>query len=309
MNYQEFLNAVVDCVKEIVGKEAEVFIHRVTKLNGVVLDGVVIMKKDTNFSPTIYLNEYYAIYLSGCEVEEIAQKIYKLYMENCGVMRISSDFFTDFEKIKDKIAFRLISYERNSELLEKIPHRRFLNLAIVYFAVIDNVDNARGIVTIYNNHLEYWNVDEELLYCLAAKNTPRLYPAQVKPMNQVVSDMILREEEQDMDLDSLITQFDSVNEQFPMYVLTNIYKSYGASCMLYEGLLEQFTAHIEADVYIIPSSVHELILIPVDGEITREGLDDMIRSINRTELSTDEVLSDCSYIYTRENGFEWRETE
>ncbi len=308
MNYQEFLNAVVDCVKEIVGKEAEVFIHRVTKLNGVVLDGVVIMKNDTNFSPTVYLNGYYAMYLSGCEVEEIAQKIYKLYVENSGIVSIPADFFTDFERIRDNIAFRLINYERNRELLEKIPHRRFLNLAIVYFAVIDNADNARGIVTIYNNHLEYWKIDEELLYRLAAKNTPSLYPPQIRPMNQVVSDMILREEE-DMDVDSLITQVESMNEQFPMYVLTNIYRSYGAACMLYEGLLEEFTAHIEADVYIIPSSVHELILIPVDGDITREELDDMIKNINMTELSTDEILSDCAYIYTRENGFEWRETE
>ena len=89
------------------------------------------------------------------------------------------------------------------ELLEKIPHRCFLNLAIVYFAVIDNVDNGRGIVTIYNNHLEHWKVGEELLYKLAMKNTPVLYPAELKPMNQVVSDMILKED-RDIDVDTLI---------------------------------------------------------------------------------------------------------
>ena len=65
MNYQDFLNAVVDCVKKIVGKEAEVFIHRVTKNNGIVLDGIVIMTRHSNFSPTIYLNGYYTMYLSA----------------------------------------------------------------------------------------------------------------------------------------------------------------------------------------------------------------------------------------------------
>ena len=303
MNYQEFLNAVVDCVKKIIGEEAEVFIHRVTKINGVVLDGVVIMKKDSNFSPTIYVNGYYTMYLSGCGIEEIAEKIYELYLANRGVISVPSDFFMDFDKMENCIAFRLISYDRNRDLLEKIPHRRFLNLAIVYFAVIDSVDNGRGIVTIYNNHLAHWNVDEQQLYDLALKNTPVLYPAQIKPMNQVVSDMILREGE-DMDVDTLIAQIDTMNSQFPMYVLTNTYRSYGASCMLYDGLLDKFTAHVQADIYVVPSSVHELILIPVDKDITREELDEMIRTINKTELSREEVLSDCSYIYTRENGFE-----
>ena len=185
--------------------------------------------------------------------------------------------------------------------MEKIPHRCFLNLAIVYFAVIDNVDNGRGIVTIYNNHLEHWKVGEELLYKLAMKNTPVLYPAELKPMNQVVSDMILKED-RDIDVDTLIAHVDSMNEQFPMYVLTNTYRSYGASCMLYDGLMRKLALRMNTDFYIIPSSVHELILIPVAEDITRDDLDDMIKSINSTEISKEEVLSDTSYIYTRENG-------
>ena len=193
--------------------------------------------------------------------------------------------------------------DKNMELLEKIPHRCFLNLAIVYFAVIDNVDNGRGIVTIYNNHLEHWKVGEELLYKLAMKNTPVLYPAELKPMNQVVSDMILKED-RDIDVDTLIAHVDSMNEQFPMYVLTNTYRSYGASCMLYDGLMRKLALRMNTDFYIIPSSVHELILIPVAEDITRDDLDDMIKSINSTEISKEEVLSDTSYIYTRENGFE-----
>ena len=303
MNYQDFLNAVVDCVKKIVGKEAEVFIHRVTKNNGIVLDGIVIMTRHSNFSPTIYLNGYYTMYLSGCEVDEIAGKVYKIYVDNCQTVSIPSDIFEDFHSLEKNIAFRLVNCDKNKELLEKIPHRCFLNLAIVYFAVIDNVDNGRGIVTIYNNHLEHWKVGEELLYKLAMKNTPVLYPAELKPMNQVVSDMILKED-RDIDVDTLIAHVDSMNEQFPMYVLTNTYRSYGASCMLYDGLMRKLALRMNTDFYIIPSSVHELILIPVAEDITRDDLDDMIKSINSTEISKEEVLSDTSYIYTRENGFE-----
>ena len=95
-----------------------------------------------------------------------------------------------------------------------------------------------------------------------------------------------------------------MNEEFPMYVLTNSYRSYGASCMLYDGLLMKFARHIEADLYVVPSSVHEIILIPVDGDVTKEGLDEMVRNVNSTELSKEEILSDTAYLFTREKGFE-----
>ena len=303
MNYQEFLNAVVECVRRIAGKEAEVFIHRVTKNNGIVLDGIVIMKNGSNFSPTIYLNGYYSMYLSGCELDEIVRKVYDIYLNSIGNVTIPDDFFMSFEKLRNNVAFRVINYERNEKLLENIPFRRFKNLAIVYFVVIDDIEEGRGIVTIYNNHVGYWNISEDILYNCAMINTPRLYPAEIKPMNQVVSDMILKESNED-NIEELIAHVNRMNEEFPMYVLTNSYRSYGASCMLYDGLLMKFARHIEADLYIVPSSVHEIILIPVDGDVTKEGLDEMVRNVNSTELSKEEILSDTAYLFTREKGFE-----
>ena len=303
MNYQEFLNAVVECVRRIAGKEAEVFIHRVTKNNGIVLDGIVIMKNGSNFSPTIYLNGYYSMYLSGCELDEIVRRVYDIYLNSIGNVTIPDDFFMSFEKLRNNVAFRVINYERNEKLLENIPFRRFKNLAIVYFVVIDDIEEGRGIVTIYNNHVGYWNISEDILYNCAMINTPRLYPAEIKPMNQVVSDMILKESNED-NIEELIAHVNRMNEEFPMYVLTNSYRSYGASCMLYDGLLMKFARHIEADLYIVPSSVHEIILIPVDGDVTKEGLDEMVRNVNSTELSKEEILSDTAYLFTREKGFE-----
>ena len=303
MNYQEFLNAVVECVRKIAGKEAEVFIHRVTKNNGIVLDGIVIMKNGSNFSPTIYLNGYYSMYLSGCELDEIVRRVYDIYLNSIGNVTIPDDFFMSFEKLRNNVAFRVINYERNEKLLENIPFRRFKNLAIVYFVVIDDIEEGRGIVTIYNNHVGYWNINEDILYNCAMINTPRLYPAEIKPMNQVVSDMILKESNED-NIEELIAHVNRMNEEFPMYVLTNSYRSYGASCMLYDGLLMKFARHIEADLYIVPSSVHEIILIPVDGDVTKEGLDEMVRNVNSTELSKEEILSDTAYLFTREKGFE-----
>lgn len=303
MNYQEFLDACVDSVRKIVGKEAEVVIHRVTKNNGIVLDGLVIMERSRHFAPTIYLNDYYAKYLAGCGIEDIAGRIYRLYLSNCNNLTLPEDFFLDFGKLRAQVAFRLISYERNKELLAKIPHRRWKDLAIIYFVVCDNIDKERAVVTIYNNHLKLWDVTENELYELAMINTPRLYKPVMRPMNQVVSEMILKESDDD-NIEELIEHVNRMNEEFPMYVLSNEMKTQGAACMLYKGLLAGFTKHIEADVYIIPSSIHEVILVPIDGDVTREGLADMVKSVNQTELSVEEILSDEVYVFTRKNGFE-----
>lgn len=304
MDYREFLDAMVDSVKKIVGEEAEVIIHHVTKNNGVLLDGLVIMENDRHFSPTIYLNGFYSNYLGGREIDEIAQNVYQIYLANRNNIRIPEDFFLEFGKLRGQIAFRLINFDRNRELLKRIPHRRWKDLAIVYFVVYDNIDKDRAVVTVYNNHLKLWGVTEQEMYEAAMENTGKLYPAEIKPMNQVVSDMILKESAEGDNIEELISHVNRMNEEFPMYVLTNRMKTGGAACMLYEGLLDWFTKHIEADVYIIPSSIHEVILIPIDGEVSKEGLTDMVRSVNSEELSREEILSDTIYVYTRSGGFE-----
>lgn len=302
MNYDEFLDAVVLGVGELAGKEANVSIHQVTKNNGVILHGLVVMEAGRHFSPAIYLEGFYERFSEGEDIADICEKIYGIYLTNKDSITISDDFFMDFNEVAGRIAFRLVNMERNKELLGKIPHRIWNDLAIVYFAVYDDINLSRAVITIYNNHMEMWGVDEDTLYDLAMENTPVLYPAEFKPMSQVVSDMILRESEGE-DVTDLLGHVNKMNEEFPMYVLTNTSKTCGAACILYKGVLEWFVNHIESDVYIIPSSIHEVILVPVDTSITRTGLERMVKSVNSEEVSEDEILSDSVYKFTRECGF------
>lgn len=86
-----------------------------------------------------------------------------------------------------------------------------------------------------------------------------------------------------------------------MYLLTNQTKLYGATCLLYKDILKEFTDKLDANLFIIPSSVHEVILVPVSDALSNEYLTDLIREVNATELSLDEALSDHVYLYTRED--------
>lgn len=300
MNYEEFVSAVADCVKKRLDKEVDVLIHKVTKNNGVILDGLVIMEPERKYSPTIYLNSYFDRYMHGMPMEEIAASVYKCYLENVDKLRLPGDFFMNYEELSDRIAFRLVNYERNEELLSKIPHRRWKDLAIIYFVVFDDMDVERAVVTIYNNHLEMWNVTEESLYKNAKKNTPKLYPAEIKDMGEIMEEIFRQRMEEEELAETLASMETSMN----MYVLTNSYKNFGATTMLYDRVLSRLSNELGNDLYIIPSSVHEVIIIPSEDSINRENLIQMVDYVNNTEVPREDVLSYNIYVYRREGGFE-----
>ncbi len=90
-------------------------------------------------------------------------------------------------------------------------------------------------------------------------------------------------------------------DEIPMKVLTNSKRSSGAVCILYPGVLEEVAAErMGGDFYIIPSSVHEVILLPDDGRLLEENLKEMIFEVNRTKVDPEEVLSDNLYYYDAE---------
>lgn len=301
MDYKSFLIAIRDGVKKYTGEEAEVLIHRVMKNNGVVLDGLVILEKEKRCSPTIYLNDFYGDYLNGYGIDNIIAKVYGLYLKNVNGIQLPEDFFMDFNKLKHRIAYKLINYERNMERLKSMPYRIWQDLAIVYFVVCDESEEGRAIVMLHNNHIKMWNVTEEELYQLARKNTPEMYNSDLRTMDEVISELLVQRLERGELLDGLIDFIKT--DGYPVYVLTNNYKNSGAICILYEGVLEAFGERIKKDFYILPSSIHEVILVPDDG-ISRDALKDMVRQVNIHEVAKEDLLSDNVYKYVRGVGFE-----
>lgn len=306
MEYNEFLHEVTNNIKDKMGEETQVVIHQVIKNNGVVLDGLVIMEKDRHFSPTIYLNAFYYRFLEGEDFDQIIGTIMDIYNNNRNNISVPTDFFLDFASLKDKVAYKLINYDKNKELLNKIPHRKWKDLAMVYYVVCDDIDKDRAVVMIYNNHMENWAVDEEILYDLARVNTPKLYEPVLRPMNEIVSDIIINEKTlmaDSLDSEEILARLDQMNDEFPMYVLTNHLKHCGAGCIMYDGLLKNFADFIQDDLYIIPSSIHEVILIPKKQNVEKQSLIEMVMCVNREELSEEEILADNVYEFNRECGF------
>ena len=200
-----------------------------------------------------------------------------------------------FEGIKDKIVFKLINYNANRKLLSLIPHKKILDLAMVFYCMIEKGAEANTTALIYNSNLGHWNVREDDVYRAAMNNTARILPAGITEMSQ-----LLETYEDYGKVDMGITKEEI--ESCQLYVLTNDCRINGAACMLYENMLKDFADRIGSNLYILPSSIHEVIILPKFAMFNKQELINMVRDVNSEGVAVDEVLSYTVYEYDRETG-------
>lgn len=297
MTYENFKIAVAAEVMRQAGEEVEVNLHKVPKNNGVVLDAITVMKKGSHVTPTLYLGDFYE-YCFSDSIEAIAAKIIELSM-SCDIEKmVPQNYFVTYDSVKDHICFKLIHYEKNKEFLKTVPHKRFLDLAIVFYCIADEEFLNRATILIRNADMERWGISKEELFKKAAENTPKLLPWRFVSVQCVVEGFILEGPKEAM---SVIEKASEIvpkrKDSVQMYVLTNQEKYLGAACILYPGLLASIAKKFDNDLYILPSSVHECIVMPKSKWYTKEDLSDMVQEINEREVEETEILADHVYFY------------
>lgn len=305
--YWEFIEGIRDEVQAGLGAGVRVELNSVLKNNSVQLDGLMMVREGSNLSPTIYLNQYYEDFKNGRAYQEIVGEVLRVFKERCVDENIDVSFFTDYEQARKLIAFKLINFESNRELLERIPHICFLDLAIVFYILLESERFGAATILIHHSHLELWEISLEEVYEAAKNNTPRLMGWEIKPMEEVIQEIV----RQDFPIDEQPCYQthrqgggnpEGEGTGLSMYVLTNRARINGASCMLYQDILEEFSKSIADDLYILPSSVHEVIIVPAKKRGQREHLEDVVREMNSTQLDREEVLSDNVYYFSQEEG-------
>jgi len=290
MKYQEFIENVKEHITNQVDASHRVILQQVVKNNGTVFDGLIIIDPILNISPTIYLNPYYHRYLNGISMEDIYEDILNTYKENLPTEDFDISLFKDFSKAKERIIIKLVNYSRNKEILKDIPHVKFHDLALIYVVAICDFMEDFATILIHNQHLSLWNICEEELYHIAMVNTPQLLPYMYQPMEKMLEHL----------MDSPLPFASDLH----MSILTNKLKIHGATCIAYPGLLKELANQHNDDLIIIPSSIHEVLIIPantVKEEYTMQDFSDMIVEVNETQLTDDEILSDHAYLYVKED--------
>ena len=254
--------------------------------------GIVIRHIGGNIAPTVYIDHFYNDYCNKKNtVDEIAFQI-------CLAIRGFDEqedkyctFSTDFDICKEKIIYRLVSQERNEAYLSGIPHLPFLNLAVVFLIVHQLSDEGLESICITNELQNKWNVSTKELFHLATKNTPRFFPPVIDTMAHTIESLF-------GELANDILESDDVAPH--IYILSNQYRINGAATLLYEGLIQKLADQMECNLYILPSSIHELLLIPDASDTALPRLSRMVKDINENHVKEEEILSDRAYYYNRE---------
>jgi len=291
MEYKEFVEYIKMNAGYIAGEGGKITINHVIKNNGCEMDGLVIMEKGKDIAPTIYLDSFYELYTNGENIKNIIRQIEVIYEQNKNNVTFDVNILKHFDTIKDKIVYKVVNYRSNEKLLEQVPHKRILDLAVVFYCLLDNEYGRSATALIYNNNLKNWNVTIDDVYKAALKNTPDLLHSKISSMAALFEKCGVNVDGEEVDLKDYVPS--------DMYVLTNESKLNGAACILYENVLYDFAQKLGADLYILPSSVHEVILLPKLSMFEKDELVNMVKEVNTEGVAADEVLSDHVYEYNR----------
>ena len=291
MEYKEFVEYIKMNAGYIAGEGGNITINHVIKNNGCEMDGLVIMEKGKDIAPTIYLDSFYELYTNGENIKNIIRQIEVIYEQNKNNVTFDVNILKHFDTIKDKIVYKVVNYRSNEKLLEQEPHKRILDLAVVFYCLLDNEYGRSATALIYNNNLKNWNVTIDDVYKAALKNTPDLLHSKISSMAALFEKCGVNVDGEEVDLKDYVPS--------DMYVLTNESKLNGAACILYENVLYDFAQKLGADLYILPSSVHEVILLPKLSMFEKDELVNMVKEVNTEGVAADEVLSDHVYEYNR----------
>ena len=171
-------------VKRSLAAESEegikISVKEITKNNGIILHSITISKTGMNISPNIYLDGLYDAYESGRTFRSVMNEVRKIYEESKMESSIDMSFFMDYEKMKEKVVYKVIGYERNKELLRQIPHILFLDMALVFYCYVPKKELDCATILIYDSHLKMWGISKERLYWDAQRNTPHFLPPRIR---------------------------------------------------------------------------------------------------------------------------------
>lgn len=302
--FADFTEKIRDGVGKTVGAGFRIKLNEVRKNNGVMLTGITVAENDSNISPTIYLNNYYQDYVNGkTTVANVVDDVISTYQKNKINQFVDMRYFLNYGNVRSRIIYKLINTGKNKELLEDIPHMEFLDLSIVFQCLVTQEDLGIASILIYNAHLKMWGVSVEDLYQAAHENTKSLLRHEIKSMSEVLHELMMEtpieEYPEDFRFDGDMPELAG---SVPMYVLSNKRRVEGAACMLYPDLIHDFADKIGSNLFIIPSSIHELLLLPADRDEEAPEIKCMIRDINDSQVSTEEILSYSLYFYDRQVG-------
>ena len=294
MTFESFKEFLKENIKKYLPEEfksAEVTFQKVIKNNNMELDSVLIKREQDTVVPSLYINSRYEDYVNGDSIEQILGKLSEQYVQ--ALHNSPLNVLPDAKVMKNDIVIQLINKKMNDELLKEVPHKIENDLAVVCRWIVKKEKDGIGSVLIKNSMMEQLDITEEELFHLAKENTLRLFPPKVCSMQEALMGIT----------EYLpISEFEikEMNTDFPMYIVSNDSGINGAASILYPDVLEQLSEKLGGNMYLLPSSTHEMIAVPINIGMSVPQLENLVQSVNQDVVSSDEILSDHVYLYDKE---------
>ncbi len=282
MELFEFEKLLTAEIRNQTGEGTEIELRNVRKNNNVNLRAVVIRENGISVSPAIYLEQLLQEYEKGVPIRHLVRLILHQYRKTVGKTPSSSDFFSDFRNVRSALYCKLINMQKNRDLLQEIPYRRWNDLAIVSYYEVDPKWMEGATIQIRNEHLSRWGITDRELIDTALGNTIRNMPSTFEVLKDVLEE---------------ISEYDFGDEAYPLYVLTNQSRWLGAICLTFPGQLSRIARKVGGSYFILPSSIHETLVVPEKEAPEAGDLNRIIREVNETQVDPEEVLSDHAYYY------------
>ena len=296
MDFEEFKENFTEDVKNDLyekGIDATVTQNHVEKMNE-SYDAITVTPEGSNVGVNINVDKFYEAYNNGDidynQVVDKAVEVIQGGFENRPEVDVNA--LTDYEQMKDKLVMEVVSAETNADMLAKVPHQDMEDMAVVYRFVLDTNDDGRATILVTNQLLETMGVTPEQLHADALENAPELKPAVIQGMSEVIAEMMGVNPEE---LAEMGMPGDPENEQ--MFVASVPDKVHGAGVLAYQNFMDQAAERVGGDFYILPSSIHEVLIVPDNGNMKLSDLEAMVREVNATQVAPEDKLTDSVYHY------------
>lgn len=305
MNNMSFIDFEVYVAGRILGflgdeyKDAVVEVTDVVKNNDQKYRALNIKQPGVGICPTIYLDGFYEQYKKGMELDVVMSEIARLRKEHNKQDSFDIEFVRDFEQVKDRIIPKLINIDLNKQYLVDKPFTEFADLAVVYYILLDEYKDFDGegqmSIAVTEELFRTWNVSWSKIEKLAIKNMRKLLPSTFRGMGDVLGELL----GDDVPAGISTSCFDDF-----ICVVSNNKSVNGAMAILDTNFMNKIHNFYGKDFFVIPSSIHECLTIPVVGKFDASELRAMIREVNDTQVQRADLLSYSLYRYNPETGLQ-----
>lgn len=298
MDYNHFVSEVQRQIGRYLPEayqDAEASVQQV-KDNGIGHMALMLHRPEEAISPQIYLDDAFEQYQDGMAMEEILEELAGRYLQGRTVeLQEAAELASDFDKAQEFLHLQLINKEYNREILQDAPHRNLENTDLTAVLRIQKPMGEEGeaVILVTNQMLSHWNKTMDELYPAALENTMAKKPARIDSLMNIALGMF-----SDPCPGNEVENYKM--EPYERYVLGNPTGLNGATVLLYPGILEQLAQGVDKNLFILPSSKHEVILMQDTGEVNAKELQAMVMSVNRMDVPQEDWLSDEVYYYDRE---------